>query len=73
MVTCAVFGCSNKSGKVKVSYSIPKIITGQGELVKALTTRHQLAWIKTINRKDLVGTKLDVAVLCGQHFVKGSY
>jgi len=68
MIICAVFGCSNKSGKVKVSYhSIPKIITGQGELVKALTTRHQLAWIKTINRKDLVGTKLDAAVVCGQH------
>jgi len=66
MVICAVFGCSNKSGKVKVSYhSIPKIITGQGELVKALTTRRRLAWIKAINRKDLVGTKLDAAVVCG--------
>jgi len=71
MVRCAINGCSNKSGRDKVSFhKLPTIKTNEGPQMLELTTeRRRRVWLSAISREDL--TDLDNVSVCGNHFVKG--
>ncbi|XP_066265852.1 uncharacterized protein [Branchiostoma lanceolatum] len=74
MVHCIVVGCVSKSDKKEGIgfYSIPKVVTGQGEDHEKLTEERRRLWISAISRAD-TETKniLQSERVCGRHFISG--
>ena len=69
--TCCIVGCTNRSGRDKgVSfYHIPAIILNQGKQTAELSSKRQLQWIASINRKDWVPS--GNSRVCSAHFISG--
>ena len=73
MVICAVFGCSNRSGRDKVSfYRIPKARETGCQRVQELSKARRLGFLAAISRSDLNSDKkIDQARICSRHFING--
>ena len=72
MVLCSIVGCSNRSGRDKVSYHrLPAIIYHQGEQMLAISTERRRAWLAAISRGDLTEDRLHNVYVCSRHFVEG--
>ena len=69
MVICAIFGCSNRSGRDKVRFfHLPAVVKHQGEQMFSVTTKQRCAWLKAISRDDLTDDKLSNVFVCEMHF-----
>ena len=72
MVLCMIVGCSNKSGRHKVSfYRVPTVVKNQGEFMEELTAERRRKWISVVSREDLTDKILENDRVCGEHFVSG--
>ena len=72
MVLCMIVGCSNKSGRHKVSfYRVPTVVKNQGEFMEELTAERRRKWISAVSREDLTDKILENDRVCGEHFVSG--
>ena len=72
MVLCSIVGCSNRSGRDKVSYHrLPAIIYHQGEQMLAISTERRRASLAAISRVDLTEDGLHNVYVCSRHFVEG--
>ena len=73
MVLCIIGDCGSKSGRDKVGfYSVPVIITNQGEEFDKLTQEGRNLWISAIDRADLkTKSVLQTECVCSHHFVSG--
>ena len=68
-VICCIIGCSNRSGRDKVSfYSIPTIIKNQGEKTQALSEERRHLWLRRISRAE---TPTNNWRVCSKHFHSG--
>ena len=66
---CAIFGCSNRSGRDKVRFfRLPAVVKHQGEQMFSVTTKQRCAWLKAISRDDLTEDKLSNVFVCEMHF-----
>ena len=73
IVPFIIGNCGSKSGRDSIHfYSVPSIITNQGEEFEELTRERQNLWISAIDRADLK-TKhvLKNERVCSRHFVSG--
>ena len=60
MVLCMIVGCSNKSGRHKVSfYRVPTVVKNQGEFMEELTAERRRKWISAVSREDLTDKILE--------------
>ena len=70
MVLCSIVGCSNRSGRDKISYHrLPAIIYHQGEQMLMISTERHQAWLAAISRADLTEDRLHNVCMCSRHFV----
>ncbi len=70
---CVIVGCSKRSGRDKdVSfYRIPKVVTGKGESILQLTTKHRASYLSAIQRLDLTQKIICNDRICSRHFISG--
>ncbi|XP_068680295.1 uncharacterized protein [Montipora foliosa] len=73
MVLCIIGNCGSKSGRDSIRfYSVPSIITNQGEEFEELTRERRNLWISAIDRADLkTKNVLKNERVCSRHFVSG--
>lgn len=73
MVLCIFGNCGSKSGRDSIRfYSVPAIITNQGEEFEELTRERRNLWISAIGRADLkTKNVLQNERVCSRHFVSG--
>ena len=77
MVLCLIVECGTRTGKAhthrkKVKlFSVPRVITNQGEHVEGITSTRRRKWISAISRADLTAERLESERVCGKHFVSG--
>ena len=73
MVLCIIGKCGSKSGRDSIRfYSMPSIITNQGEEFEELSRERRNLWISAIDRADLKTKKvLKNERVCSRHFVSG--
>ena len=72
MVLCMIVGCSNKSGRHKVSfYRVPTVVKNQDEFMEELTAERRRKWISAISREDPTDQILENDRVCGELFVSG--
>ena len=73
MVLCIIGNCESKSGQDNIRfYSVPSIITNQGEEFEELTRERRNLWISAIDRADLkTNNVLKNECVCSRHFVSG--
>ncbi len=72
MVICAIFGCSKRSGRDKVSFfRIPCVDMKRNYKYSQLILKRQKLWIARIKREDLEETKIKHARVCELHFISG--
>ena len=75
MDLCIIGKCGSKSGRDSIHfYSVPSIITNQGEEFEELTRERRNLWISAIYRADLKTNFKNVLKnehVCSRHFVSG--
>ena len=73
MVLCIIGNCGSKSDRDSIRfYSVPSIITNQGEEFEELTRERRNLWISAIDRADLkTKNVLKNKRVCSRHFVSG--
>ncbi|KAK2561957.1 hypothetical protein P5673_015384 [Acropora cervicornis] len=73
VVLCIIGNCGSKSGRDSIRfYSVPSIITNQGEEFEELTRERRNLWISAIDRADLkTKNVLKNERVCSRHFVSG--
>lgn len=75
MVICAIVQCNNRSEKKvdKISFfSIPSIISHQGEKALALSVERRALWLARIQRADLADKDVKAHTrVCSVHFIQG--
>ena len=73
MVLCIIGNCGSKSGRDSICfYSVPAIVTNQGEEFEELTRERRNLWISAIDCADLkTKNVLQNERVCSRHFVSG--
>ena len=76
-VLCAVYGCSNNSGreKDKKFFRIPKIIRNNDprKTDEKLSIARRKLWLQNISREDLDEAKAEYTRVCCDHFISGKF
>ena len=74
-VLCVTVGCSNKSGRHKVSFfRVPTVVNNQGmqgEFMEKITAERRRKWISAISREGLTDKILEIDRVCEERFVSG--
>ena len=69
--SCSVFGCRQRGGRDRSFYSIPSVISHQGEKARELSSRRRTAWLASIRVKRSNWRPGSGACVCSSHFVSG--
>lgn len=74
MVICAILGCSNRSGRDKVSFfRIPKARVTGCQRVRDLSKARLTGYLAAISRDDLDSEqKIEDARICSRHYISGA-